>query len=124
MEMQIRRRKWDSIGHTLRKPPSSLTRQVLTWNPQGKRKKGRPRNSWRWDTEAELHAYDLKPCRQSTEKHSLAKVVVFDVHLCRLIAITIKNLTIFANVYPIFPVWAISSYLLNMVHQSHYGSVD
>ena len=25
-----------------------------TWNPQGKRKRGQPHNSWRWDTEAEL----------------------------------------------------------------------
>lgn len=45
MDMQIRCRKWGWIGHTLRKPPSSITRQALTWNPQGKRKRGRPRNS-------------------------------------------------------------------------------
>ena len=32
----------------------SITRQALTWNPQGKRKRGRPRNSWRRNTEAEL----------------------------------------------------------------------
>nr|KAG5697588.1 hypothetical protein BaRGS_019809 [Batillaria attramentaria] len=52
---QILRRKWGWIGHTLRKPTSSTTRQALTWNPQGKRKRGRPRNSWRRDTEAELY---------------------------------------------------------------------
>ena len=51
---QILRRKWGWIGHTLRKPASSTTCQALTWNPQGKRKRGRPRNSWRRDTEAEL----------------------------------------------------------------------
>nr|KAG5686779.1 hypothetical protein BaRGS_009999 [Batillaria attramentaria]KAG5698216.1 hypothetical protein BaRGS_024023 [Batillaria attramentaria] len=33
---QILRRKWGWIGHTLRKPASSTTRQALTWNPQGK----------------------------------------------------------------------------------------
>ena len=49
---QILRRKWGWIGHTLRKPADSITRQALTWNPQGKRKKGRPRNTWRRDTEA------------------------------------------------------------------------
>nr|KAG5688556.1 hypothetical protein BaRGS_010191 [Batillaria attramentaria] len=37
---QILRRKWGWIGHTLRKPASSTTRQALTWNPQGKRKRG------------------------------------------------------------------------------------
>ena len=42
---QILRRKWGWIGHTLRKPASSITRQALTWNPQRKRNKGRPRNS-------------------------------------------------------------------------------
>ena len=51
---QILRRKWGWIGHTLRKPASSTTHQALTWNPQGKRKRGRSRNSWRRDTEAEL----------------------------------------------------------------------
>ena len=51
---QILRRKWGWIGHTLRKPASSTTCQVLTWDPQGKRKRGRLRNSWRRDTEAEL----------------------------------------------------------------------
>ena len=51
---QILRRKWGWIGHTLRKPASNTTRQALTWNPQGKRKRGRPRNSWRRDTQAEL----------------------------------------------------------------------
>ena len=47
-------RKWGWIGHTLRKPASNTTRQALAWNPQGKRKRGRPRNSWMRDTEAEL----------------------------------------------------------------------
>ena len=54
MAKQILRRKWGWIGHTLRKPASSTTRQALTWNPQGKRKRGWPHNSWRRDIEAEL----------------------------------------------------------------------
>ena len=51
---QILQRKWGWIGHTLGKPASSTTRQALTWNPKGKRKRGRPCNNWRRDTEAEL----------------------------------------------------------------------
>ena len=51
---QILRRKWGYIGHTLRKPTSSTTYQALTWNPQGKRKRGRPRSIRRRDTTAEL----------------------------------------------------------------------
>ena len=51
---QILRRKWSWIGHTLRKPPNNTTRQALRWNPQGKRKRGRPRNSWRRSTDTEM----------------------------------------------------------------------
>ena len=53
VEIEIKQRKWRWIGHTLRKPTTSITRQALTWNPQGKRKRGRPRNTWRRDVELE-----------------------------------------------------------------------
>ncbi|XP_048241655.1 uncharacterized protein LOC125374637 [Haliotis rufescens] len=51
-EDEIWRRRWGWIGHTLRKPVSNITRQALSLNPQGKRKGGRPRNTWRRDLEA------------------------------------------------------------------------
>ena len=51
-EEEIRRR-WRWIGHTLRKPSTNITRQALTWNPLGKRKRGRPKNTWRRDLEAD-----------------------------------------------------------------------
>ena len=54
INIQIKKRKWAWIGHTLRKPPNSITRQALKWNPQGKRSRGRPRNTSRRDTESEL----------------------------------------------------------------------
>ncbi|BFZ07766.1 hypothetical protein BsWGS_10805 [Bradybaena similaris] len=50
---EIRSRRWPWIGHTLRKPQNSITRQALKWNPQGKQKRGRPRNTWRHDLEAD-----------------------------------------------------------------------
>ena len=56
---QILRKKWSWIGHTLRKDDSNLTKQALTWNPQGKRKRGRPRNSWKRDTEIEMKKANL-----------------------------------------------------------------
>ena len=40
INIQIKQRKCAWIGHTLRKPPSSITRQALKWNPQGKRSRG------------------------------------------------------------------------------------
>ena len=49
----ITQRKWRWIGHTLRKPDGCITRQALTWNPQGSRRRGRPRNTWRRDIDRE-----------------------------------------------------------------------
>ena len=41
IEIEILKRRWGWLGHTLRKPNTNITRQALTWNPQGKRKRGR-----------------------------------------------------------------------------------
>ena len=51
IENEIKKRKWRWIGHTLRKPPETITRQAITWNPPGKRRRGRPRNTWQRHTE-------------------------------------------------------------------------
>jgi len=47
IDPQFRRRKWGWLGHSLRKPIDDITRQALEWNPQGKRSRGRPKNTWR-----------------------------------------------------------------------------
>ena len=54
MDVQVRKRKWRWIGHTLRKAPCNITRQALEWNPQGKRKRGRPKQTWRRSLHCEL----------------------------------------------------------------------
>ena len=54
IEIEILKRRWGWLGHTLRKPSTNITRQVLTWNPQGKRKRGRPKNTWRRNLEADI----------------------------------------------------------------------
>ncbi|VDP45546.1 unnamed protein product [Schistosoma margrebowiei] len=38
-EEEIRKKRWKSIGHILRKAPNCVTRQALTWNPQGQKGK-------------------------------------------------------------------------------------
>ncbi|VDO62701.1 unnamed protein product [Schistosoma margrebowiei] len=53
-EEEIRKRRWKWIGHTLRKSSNCITRQALTWNPEGKRKIGRPKNSLRWEIKADI----------------------------------------------------------------------
>lgn len=59
-EWEIKKRKWRWIGHTLRKPPTSITRKALSWNPQGKRRRGRPKNTWRRDLEADTRQMGFK----------------------------------------------------------------
>ena len=38
VDKEILQRRWRWLGHILRKPPSNITWQALTWNPPGKRK--------------------------------------------------------------------------------------
>ncbi|VDO92541.1 unnamed protein product [Schistosoma margrebowiei] len=53
MEEEIRKR-WNWIGHTLRKAHNCVTRQALTWNPQGQRRRGRPKNTLRREMEIDM----------------------------------------------------------------------
>jgi hypothetical protein len=46
ISIQIKRRKWTWIGHTLRKGNEAFEREALDWNPQGKRRRGRPKQTW------------------------------------------------------------------------------
>ena len=50
----VRRRRLRWLGHVLRLPNNSLARVALRWTPQGKRKRGRPKITWRRSVEAEL----------------------------------------------------------------------
>jgi hypothetical protein len=47
INVEIRKRKFRWIGHTLRKEDGEIPTAALLWNPQGNTKRGRPRNSWR-----------------------------------------------------------------------------
>ena len=59
MAVQVRRRKWRWVGHTLRKEVDNTTRQALNWNPQGKRRRGRPKQTWRRSVIDELKTINL-----------------------------------------------------------------
>ncbi|KAI8490802.1 hypothetical protein Bbelb_315950 [Branchiostoma belcheri] len=60
-ETTIRRRKWHWISHTLRKPPTSITRTALDcWNPQGKHHRGRPCLAWRRGVRKDLERANRK----------------------------------------------------------------
>ena len=47
VHIEIKSRKWGWIGHTLRKDPRNIARLALDYNPQEKRKLGRPKSNWR-----------------------------------------------------------------------------
>ena len=51
---EIKMRRWRWIGHTLRKPATSTTRQALQWNPQGARRRGRPQETWKRCVERDM----------------------------------------------------------------------
>ncbi|VDP49030.1 unnamed protein product [Schistosoma mattheei] len=48
-EEEIRKRRWKWIGTIPTQISNCITRQALTWNPEGKRKRGRPKNTLRRD---------------------------------------------------------------------------
>ena len=50
----IRRRWWRWIGHVLRKEQDSITRTALHWTPEGRRRRGRPKITWRRTVEKEM----------------------------------------------------------------------
>ncbi|VDO48595.1 unnamed protein product [Schistosoma margrebowiei] len=53
-EDEIRKRRWKWIGYTLRKLPNCITRKALTWDPEGKRKRGRPKDTLRQKIKADM----------------------------------------------------------------------
>ncbi|VDP00733.1 unnamed protein product [Schistosoma margrebowiei] len=53
-EEEIRKKRWKWIGHTLRKAHNCVTRQALTWSPQGQRKRGRPKSTLRREMEIDM----------------------------------------------------------------------
>jgi len=50
----IRRRRWKWIGHVLRMSAGAIPKVALTWTPEGKRKRGRPKETWRRSIEKEI----------------------------------------------------------------------
>ena len=52
ISQQVRRRRWKFIGHVLRSDDEH-TKVALQWTPQGRRNKGRPRETWRRTAERE-----------------------------------------------------------------------
>jgi hypothetical protein len=49
-----KRRKWNWVGHTLRKEVGAIEKTALEWNSQGYGRRGRPKRAWRRTIEDEI----------------------------------------------------------------------
>lgn len=84
IHIEIRRRKWNWVGHTLRRDANTISRQALDWNPQGKRSRGAPRRTWRRSLEIEIQqldpTYSWRRVKTMANDRRLWKEIVS--HLC------------------------------------------
>jgi hypothetical protein len=53
IDADIKKRKWNWIGHTLRKPTGAVEKTALDWNPRGARRCGRSTKTSRKTVEEE-----------------------------------------------------------------------
>ena len=56
IDNEIKRIKWNWIRHTLRKETGAIENTALDWNPQGYRRRGRPKRTWRRTIEDEIRS--------------------------------------------------------------------
>ena len=54
INIEIRKRRWRWLGHVLRMDASRHTKTAIKWTPAGKRKKGRPKGTWRRTIDQEM----------------------------------------------------------------------
>jgi len=54
IEIEIKRRQWNWIGHTIRKEAEAIEKTALDLNPQGYRRRGRPKRTWQRAIEDEI----------------------------------------------------------------------
>lgn len=57
---QIFRRRWKFIGHILRMDANQHPKTALSWAPEGRRRPGRPRETWRRTVEKERGTLEFK----------------------------------------------------------------
>jgi hypothetical protein len=69
ISIEIKRRKWTWIGHTLRKGNEAIEIEALDWNPQGKRRRGRPKQTW----QRSVHNEALEKVKSWSEVKRMAR---------------------------------------------------
>ena len=65
IDEQVRTRRWRWLGHVLRMPSDKNPKIALTWAPEGRRRKGRPRETWRRTVNKEREHLGFRTWRQA-----------------------------------------------------------
>jgi hypothetical protein len=75
---EVQRRRWRWLGHVLRMPPNAAPRVALRWTPDGKRQRGRPRETWRRtiDREREEHGWSWGYLHKTAQNRPEWRVLV------------------------------------------------
>ena len=98
IHLEIRKRIWGWIGHTLRRSSSNVTKQALDWNPQGKRKVGRPNLTWRRSADAEVKPIGTTWVELKRASQNRVRWMSVVMALCSLVKQTSIHLTSCQNV--------------------------
>ena len=67
IEESIKIRRWRYIGHVLRNENEENQKVALSWTPEGKRKRGRPRETWRRTVEKDRNEMGWPSWRAAEE---------------------------------------------------------
>ena len=67
MSLQIKKKRLSWLGHVLRMSNRRLTKQTFKWVPEGQRKRGKPKGTWRRTIEADLQKANLTLDEVETE---------------------------------------------------------
>ncbi|CAG5114661.1 unnamed protein product, partial [Candidula unifasciata] len=59
LDSMITKRRWKGLGHVIRMNPDIPAKTALTLTPEGKRKQGRPKTTWRRTMKSDLSAASL-----------------------------------------------------------------
>ena len=59
IDLEIKKRRLRWLGHVLRMSPERIPKVALRWTPAGKRKRGRPKTTWRKTVESDLSEMGL-----------------------------------------------------------------
>ena len=68
IDRELKKRRWTWIGHVLRMSSDADPKIALTWTPEGKRKRGRPKETWRRTAMKEREAMGWRSWNQAENR--------------------------------------------------------